>query len=142
MPQMQVMVERANYVFASDQLNHPGFPDINVHDKKLFWVKPDPAHFDEFDSKGDPRKLGAIGVDLKIASPGVEEALLNGFPAGVQTAIRAVLRRNLQRAVGQRYGVQFGWSPGYDYEVSIVECPPVQGSMGGITILIRTPYKG
>ena len=82
--------------------------------------------------------FGEAAGKLGIAENGSERAFLETFPPAIQEALRAVLRSALQRK--PRLPVTFAWAPGYDFELLISEAKTVEGSMGGITVFVRSRY--
>ena len=106
-----------------------------------------------------PDKVGVVvkghfaqGQDLVLAAQAYgiakpptqndDTLVLRKLPLSMQETIRAVIYANLDRPAGeQRYSIQFAWAPGSDYELTIWETPAdpkTAGSVGGITILLKT----
>ncbi len=59
------------------------------------------------------------------------------IPLGLLEMLRALYLYNLD---GPRLGIQFAWMPGYDWELTVAECPGTSDSPGAITVLIRGRY--
>lgn len=114
MPALQLMSERANNVF-----NRTNIQNIS------------PSLFVE-------RSFADIAVALGIATNELERRVLNSWPASLQAAITAIIQSAVQR--DYRLPVTIAWSPGYDFEVTATESKSVDGSMGGITIFLRSRY--
>jgi hypothetical protein len=122
MPRQQVMIERANAYFQHEKLIDPG-------------LKPDPNKFPEGSS------LGVVLSQVGIARPQPEKDIdvANSMPKCLAEALKATVRNNLSRPAP--YSMQFLWWPGPEWELSICEMDPVPnvpGSIGGISIVIRS----
>ncbi len=115
MPFFQLMLGRLNRVF-----DWPGVNDIS------------PEIFDPGTS------LVTLALENEVALTDREAAVMQAIPRGMQEALRAIIRDNLEREVS--LAMTFAWAPGYDYELQIWEAPGDDGSKGGITVLLRTRY--
>jgi hypothetical protein len=116
MPTMQAMTEKANAVF-----NRQSIGRISDAAKT---------------SLGTAGKdLGQVCADLGIATSSAEKGYLSGWPTGLQEALRAAV----DSAVARSLPVTFAWQPGYDYELDIVELPGTPTSVGGMTVILRSP---
>jgi hypothetical protein len=116
MPLFQVMTERANWVFNRHNIANVA---LNVLESKSF---------------------SEIAAKLEIAHTAGEREFLDSFPPSIQGALRAVLQSALNRS--PRLPVTFAWAPGYDFELLISEARTHKGSLGGITLFVRTRYPG
>ena len=116
MPLFQAMAERANHAFNRHNI---GSIDASALATESF---------------------GEAAGKLGIAASAPERAFLETFPPAIQEALRAALRSALQRT--PRLPVTFAWAPGYDFELLISEAKTVGGSIGGITLFVRTRYPG
>jgi hypothetical protein len=65
-------------------------------------------------------------------------AYLDSMPEGIQEAIRAVIRSNLQR--DNPLPITFAWQPGYDWELTINDVSNTEKTHGGITMIVRSRY--
>jgi hypothetical protein len=114
MPLFQAMAERANHAF-----NRYNIGKVDASALKA-------------------GSFGEAAGTLGIAESGPERAFLDTFPLAIQEAVTAVLRSALQRS--PRLPVTFAWAPGYEFELLISEARTVDGSLGGITVFVRTRY--
>ena len=122
MPWLQQVAERANMIFGRD----------NIKSIDLGALEP-----------GTRLSELARRLDIADADPAradAEAAYLDGWPDGLQEAIRGALFSAVNRE--SRLPVTIAWSPGYDYEVTITESVGVDGSSGGMTIILRSRYPG
>lgn len=115
MPFFQLMTGRLNRAF-----DWPGVNDIA------------PEVFDPGVSLVDLALENEIAIDPREAD------VLRSIPRGMQEALRALIRDNLARETS--LAMTFAWAPGYDYELQVWEAPGVDGSRGGITVILRTRY--
>jgi hypothetical protein len=115
MPVAQAMVERLNTEF-----NSSGIGNWSV---------------DDFREGID---LVELARNRGIVCNSFEEEVLASIPKGQMEMLRALMRHNLQRATP--LAVQFVWSPGYDFELSVWEAPGTAVSAGGISVQIKTRY--
>ena len=113
MPSLQRMVEVANAFWRRD----------NIQNINRDWFLPNKAlgTFNE-------ALAGGNKFDLNVA---------NHLPKGLQEMLRALYLYNLD---GPRLGIQFAWMPGYDWELTVTECPGTPQSPGAFTVLIRSRY--
>ncbi len=112
MPSMQAMVERLNVRFNRD----------NIREIEQTLLAPQ-ANLVE-----SAQKAGIAVSDAEIA-------YLSSWPAGLQEAIRAALASARARLLP----VQFVWAPGYQYEVNFWEVAGTERSLGGMTVVFRSP---
>jgi len=115
MPAAQVFVERLN-----TQLNRANIGSLQ------------PEQFAE------GCDLVALANELGVVRSGIEEQVLASIPKGTLEMVRALIRHNLQRPTP--LAIQFIWSPGYDFELTVWEAAGTSVSPGGISIQIRTRY--
>jgi hypothetical protein len=102
-----------------------------------------PAHIRELDVE-----LFAPGRDLVEAVQILrKEGVINIKPAGVRflrqvpDSLLEGVRAILYNAVSRRLPVMFAWAPGYDFELNAWEATSTTGTTGGITVLVRSPYR-
>jgi hypothetical protein len=62
---------------------------------------------------------------------------LDQLPAAVHDALRATIASAIER--GQ--GITFAWMPGYDYELTVTDVGEGPVSPGGVTVLLKSPYR-
>ena len=117
MPLLQAMAERANVRF-----NRENIVSLSV------------------DTFRAPATFGDMAAALDIARTPVEREFLDTWPRALQDAIRAALSSAVNRT--PRFPVTFLWMPGYDFEVMISEARTVGGSIGGVSIFLRSRYPG
>ncbi len=116
MPTMQAMTEKANAVFNRDSIGQiPAAAKTSLGTKN--------------------KDLGEICQDLGVAASAAEKNYLSAWPAGLQEALRAAV----DSAVARKLPVTFAWQPWYDYELDIVEVAGTPTSMGGMTVILRSP---
>jgi hypothetical protein len=84
--------------------------------------------------------LGEIAGRLGIAKTATEREFLNTWPPAIQEALKAAVRSALSR--NPRLPVTIAWAPGYDFELMVSEARTVSGSIGGITLFVRSRYPG
>ena len=116
MPRMQTAVTALNVAFGAERIG-----DV------------DPATF----TPGDGTLSAAFveaGVDLEDET----QRYIDGWPSGIQAAVRATLHENLARE--GRVPVTFAWAPGYDFEVTIWDVRDSTETAGGITVLFKSRY--
>jgi hypothetical protein len=124
MPQFHGMLERANSTFMRDNLR-------NI----------DPEDFNERRDLIDGMKT------YGILRPGTKEReIMARMPRGIRAALRALIHANLTRAHDpacsdeEPFVMQWCWAPSVHYELQILaEIGPIQGSGGGITVVLKTP---
>ena len=129
MPLFQRLLEKANRLFASDNIG-------SVHSDALAPREPS-AHL-----------LADCADALGMGLTSEERQFVNKTPISIQEAIRgtcytAVVRSRVSVDNDQplqKIPVTFAWTPQYDYELVVVEARSTASSWGGITILLRTPY--
>jgi hypothetical protein len=63
---------------------------------------------------------------------------LDSIPSGIQEAIRAVIREDLQRE--NPVPITFAWQPGYDWELTVNDVSDTAKTRGGITMIVRSRY--
>ena len=115
MPVAQVMVERLNSYFNRGNIGR--------------------LTSDQF---AEGQGLVELAKELGVVTNGIEEEILGSIPEGTQEMLRALIRHNLQRETP--LAIQFLWSPGYDFELTVWEAPGTSVSPGGISVQIRTRY--
>jgi len=115
MPAAQVMVERLNTYF-----NRSNLGSLSA---------------DQFAEGTD---LVALAKEVGVVRNDVEAEILGSIPAGTREMMRSLIRHNLQRDTP--LAIQFLWSPGYDFELTVWEAAGTSVSPGGISIQIRTRY--
>jgi hypothetical protein len=69
-----------------------------------------------------------LGVNAK--------AYLDSWPVGLQEVVRGAV----YSAVARKLPVTFAWMAGYDFKVTITEAPGIPDSIGGMTILLESPF--
>ncbi len=74
-----------------------------------------------------------------LGAPSAFTQYLAKFPAGLREMLRALVYEDLGRG-NAVLPVTWAWAPAYDYEIQAWECPGNLGSLGGITILVRSRY--
>jgi hypothetical protein len=116
MPAFQAMTERANAAFNRHSI---GKIPLDVLSGKSF-----------------SEAAGSLG----IAETAAERKFLDGLPPAIQDALKAVVRSAINRE--PRLPITFVWAPGYDVELLIAEAKTVHGSIGGVTVFLRTRYPG
>jgi len=94
----------------------------------------DPAPFAAGSGVSLSEALLSVGVDLDRATA----AYVEGWPSGIQAAVKAVISDNLMR--DGTVPITFAWAPGYDFEVSIWDVRDTNETVGGITILFKSRY--
>ncbi len=75
---------------------------------------------------------------------------LRRAPRGLLEMARALIYENLNRgnaeqeqeALSQVLPMTWAWAPGYDWELTVWECPGREGSRGAFTILFKSRYPG
>jgi hypothetical protein len=112
MPLLQAMSERANLLFARENIG------------AVTW--PGGVQFSEI-----ARKLG-------IAKTDAEEEFLNAWPTSLQRCIIGVFETAL--ASEPRTSVTTCWVPDYDFSVSVWDAHATPGSARAITMVLRSPY--
>ena len=119
MPRMQTAVTAMNATFGAGQIG-----DL------------DPAPFAPGGDGAETLSAAfvAAGVDLDDAT----QRYVDGWPSGLQAAVRATVHENLAR--DGRVPITFAWAPGYDYEVTIWDVRDSAETAGGITILFKSRY--
>lgn len=117
MPRMQTAVSAFNATFGPD-----GIREV------------DPSGFSSGSGMSLSEALRSAGVELDRATA----AYIEGWPTGIQAAVRAVIADNLQR--DGTVPITFAWAPGYDFEVSIWDVLDTAETAGGITILFKSRY--
>ena len=117
MPLFQLMAERTNAAFNRQNIVH-------IEANKL-------------ESAGS---LGEIAASLGIATTSGERDFLNSFPLAIQEALKAAVRSAVNRT--PRLPVTIAWAPGYDFELMVSESKTVSGSIGGLTLFVRSRYPG
>ena len=123
MPIFQRLLERANRRFASDQiidLEPDTFRIAAVPDQELL-----------------VNCANALGVTTNDA----ERAVIRRCPLSIQIAIVSVASSAVLRSKHQPVPIVFSWMSGYDFELSVFEARPGPNSSGGITLILRTPYR-
>lgn len=115
MPAAQVVVERLNR-----QFNYENIGNLRA---------------DQFE---EGCSLVTLAKELGVVGNGIEEEVFSSIPSGTQEMLRALIRHNLQRE--RRLAIQFIWSPGYDFEVTVWEAAGTSVSPGGISVQIKTRY--
>ena len=80
-----------------------------------------------------------VGRLHALGAPNAFTQYLAAFPRGLREMLRALVYENLGRGDAV-LPVTFAWAPAYDYEIQAWECPGNLGSLGGITVLIRSRY--
>jgi hypothetical protein len=114
MPALQLMAERANATFNRSNVGRIA-----------------PTVFDN-------RSFGEIATDLGIAKTSIEREYLDMWPASLQEGIKAIIRSAIVRE--NPLPVTICWAPGYDFEMLVAESKSIPGSLGGITIFLRSRY--
>ena len=97
----------------------------------------------------EQRELFAPGGDWVANLSGLPEgdvpsgltSYLAALPAGLREVLRALIYEDLGRG-GNALPVTFAWAPAYDFELQVWECPGTAGSLGGITVMVRSRYPG
>jgi hypothetical protein len=113
---MQRLVSELNYRFAPERIG------------ELV------AQREAFRPEGDwVERLGDLGAPAEFT------LYLAKFPTGLREMMRALVYEDLGRGAGV-LPVTWAWAPAYDYELQAWECPGNLGSLGGITILVRSRY--
>lgn len=77
-------------------------------------------------------------LDAGVALDRATAAYVEGWPSGIQAAVKAVIADNLLR--DGTVPITFAWAPGYDFEVSIWDVRDTSETVGGITILFKSRY--
>ena len=85
-----------------------------------------------------PVTLGQLARVFDVAKNDFEREFVDSFPGGLRQSLLAFIHHNLSQDT--RLSMTWAWAPGYDYEVSLWECPGTSVSPGGITIMLRTRY--
>lgn len=117
MPRMQTAVSALNASFGPE-----GIRDI------------DPTPFLAGSGTSLSEALLATGVGIDRATA----AYIEGWPSGIQAAVKAVIADNLMR--DGTVPITFAWAPGYDFEVSIWDVLDTTETVGGITMLFKSRY--
>ena len=117
MPRMQTAVSAFNATFGPQ-----GLRDL------------DPTPFAAGSGVSLSEALLSAGVELDRATA----AYVEGWPSGIQAAVKAVISDNLMR--DGTVPITFAWAPGYDFEVSIWDVRDTNETVGGITILFKSRY--
>jgi hypothetical protein len=122
MPRAQLMIEKANEYFQFDKLNGPD--------------KPSHTKFPEDSS------LGTVLRDVGIArhpADAKDVDVANKMPTPLAESLKALIRNNLKRSAP--YSIQFLWWPAecWGLEVTEVDAVDASGSVGGISVLIKSP---
>jgi hypothetical protein len=125
MPLFQAAVEKTNVALSRGNID-------NV----------DPAWFGAGQDLGMAVSLAAaanprVGAEATLTPD--EQSAIATIPVGLREAMRAAIQSALQNE-GGRVPVQVLWMPGYDYEVTITWTPGIAGSIGGVSILIKSRY--
>jgi hypothetical protein len=121
MPSAQKMIAKANAIWRRenlDRLDSKWFADPFVPGERL-------AAWSEY-------------ITNHIAETPAERDIALAFPEGLREMLRALLYLNLRRRTPLE--VQWAWLPGYDWELTVAECPGTAVSPGAITVLIRGRY--
>jgi hypothetical protein len=114
MPTMQAMAEKANAVFNRE---HVGHVDRNA-------VAPGKTLAESCQELGIVERTDTAAIDY-----------LNTWPKGLQEALRAAVAS----AVERKLPVTIAWQAWYDYDLDISELPGTPSSIGGMTIVLRSP---
>lgn len=117
MPRMQTAVSAFNATFGPEAIRDA-----------------DPSGFAAGSGMSLSEALLNAGVELDRATA----AYVEGWPSGIQAALKAVIADNLQRE--GTVPITFAWAPGYDFEVSIWDVRDTTETAGGITILFKSRY--
>ena len=89
---------------------------------------------------GDRVDLRRLLETLDVLVNADHADFVESTPASIQAAILEVVRENLGRNEPKQ--MQFMWTPGYDWELRIVESQSSIMSDGGITIHVKSRYPG
>jgi hypothetical protein len=124
MPQFQAAVEKTNVALGRDNIE-------NI----------DPAWFGEGQDLAMGVSLAAaanpkVGASANITAG--EQGAIGTIPVALREAMRSAIHSALTDAAG-RVPVQVLWMPAAAYEVTITSTPGVPGSIGGVSILLRSP---
>jgi hypothetical protein len=147
MPPAQVMVIRLNRLFDPETILYlsPVWFDGNLTSSDLHDIAanvrrgaiPGDLGFMSTLSPG-PVTLGQLARVFAVAENDFHEEFLDSIPGGLRQSLLAFIHHNLSQST--RLSMTWAWAPGYDYEVSLWECPGTRVSPGGITIMLRTRY--
>lgn len=81
--------------------------------------------------------FGQSAMLLGVAKTNDEMGFLNALPASVKDGLKAALNS----ARTSQLPLQMVWVPGFDYELNVWEAPGTPTSIGGISVVLKTPYK-
>ncbi len=82
--------------------------------------------------------LGQLARALSVAKNQFHQDFIDSIPEGMRQCLTALIRHDLSR--NPRLPITWSWAPGYDYELTVWECPGTSVSPGGITVLLKTRY--
>lgn len=145
MPTAQAMVVRLNEFFGPNKIPNlkPSWFDGNLTDSDISEITA--AVKDEAITLGpgislSPGNLtlGELARVFDIAKDDFEKGVIDSIPGGIRKGLLAFIHHNLSQDTP--VSMTWAWAPGYDYEVSLWECPGTPVSPGGITIMLRTRY--
>jgi hypothetical protein len=147
MPTAQVMVTRLNHLFAPETICNlmPSWFSGELTSSDLTDIKtsvtpgsvPRDLTFITALNPG-PVTLGVLARVFAVADDDFQQGVIDSVPGGMRQSLLAFIHHNLSQ--NPRLSMTWAWAPGYDYEVSLWECPGTKVSPGGITILLRTRY--
>ena len=85
-----------------------------------------------------PVTLGQLARVLAVAKDDWQQEFIDSIPGGLRQSLFALMHHNLSER--PRLPITWAWAPGYDYELTLWECPGTKVSPGGITVFLRTRY--
>ncbi len=114
MPMYQAIAERLNSQFNRENIGRMG--------KKQF----------------APGELIDVFQQMGLIHNEEQAEFVRSMPMALRETLRAVYNSAINRE--HQIPVTIAWLPGYDWEITVAEAPGVPGSIGGITIIVRTRY--
>ena len=117
MPRMQTAVSAFNATFGPE---------------RVMELDPSPL------SPGSGASLSEALLEMGVPLDRATAQYVEGWPSGIQAAVRAVLHDNLRRDAV--VPITFAWAPGYDFEVTIWDVLDTAETAGGITLLFKSRY--
>ncbi len=147
MPTAQAMVVRLNGFFDPTKIPYlnPSWFDGNLTSSEIGDIT---ANVNSGTITGDLKfiatlsagnvTLGELARVFDVAKNDFEKEFVDSIPGGLRQSLLTFIHHNLSQDTS--LSMTWAWAPGYDYEVSLWECPGTSVSPGGITIMLRTRY--